>query len=106
MGSRLLREWILRPLRGTEKINERLCAVESMKDDPVGLAELSENLSGVRDIQRIAARLNVGSANPRDMISLARSLEIILAVKEVLACFDAPRLEFIRNSIPALPELA
>ncbi len=105
MGSRLLREWILRPLRDTDKINERLCAVESMKDDPVGLAELSEILSGVRDIQRIAARLNVGSANPRDMAALARSLEIIPAVKEVLACFDAPRLEFIRNSIPVLPEL-
>ncbi|HRU00258.1 MAG TPA: hypothetical protein P5239_00990, partial [Victivallales bacterium] len=105
MGARLLREWILRPLRSKEQIEERLSAVEVLKDDPVGLSELQEVLSASRDIQRISAKINMGSATPRDVKALAQSLEIIPSVKQILSYYDAVMIVKLRDSLPELPEL-
>ncbi len=105
MGGRLLREWILRPLRDKARIEDRLCAVEALKDDGVGLAELTETLSAARDVQRISTKINVGSAAPRDVWALAQSLDIIPGLKQILACHDAPRMEALRNSLTEFPEL-
>ena len=75
MGSRLLREFILRPLCDRDAILERLDAVESLIDDPLTMSEIHETLGVVRDLERIVARLNLGSASPRDMLMLATSLD-------------------------------
>ncbi len=106
MGSRLLREWILRPLRERTLIEDRLYAVEAIKEDAVGLAELSEILSTARDIQRITAKINVGSAGPRDVNALAQSIEIIPDIKKILSCYDAPKIESLKNSLSEFNELS
>ena len=107
MGSRLMRSWILKPLRNAEKIIERQDVVGHLKDDPLTLAELRETMGAVRDLERIVARLNVGSANPRDLLSLACSLEMLPPVKLLLADFaDLPLAGKLRENIVELPELA
>ncbi|OGV49863.1 MAG: DNA mismatch repair protein MutS, partial [Lentisphaerae bacterium GWF2_52_8] len=92
MGSRLLRDWLLRPLATKDAINSRLDAVDALRDDPLTLAELREIVTSIRDLERIIARINVGSANARDMLALAKSLEALPGVKTLLSSFETPLL--------------
>ena len=106
MGSRLLREWILRPLYEKSAIDSRLDAVEVLRGDPFALSEIVETLGVVRDLERITGRLNLGTANARDLAALAVSLDILPGIKALLEEFDVPLLLEIENQIVPLPELA
>ena len=106
MGSRLLREWILRPLYEKSAIDARLDAVEVLRSDPFALSEIVETLGVVRDLERITGRLNLGTANARDLAALAVSLDILPGIKALLEEFDVPLLREIENQIVPLPELA
>ncbi len=84
MGSRCLRNWIECPLLDILKIRERQDAVEELVMNP-GLRDgLQESLREVYDLERILSRLEVGSANARDMVSLRASLAALPALKEKL----------------------
>lgn len=105
MGSRLLREWLLQPLYNKIKIEERLDAVEDFKFEPLTLAELQESLGVVRDLERIIARLNVGSSNARDIIALSTSLEILPALKSLLTGYKSKLISDYNDQIKTFPEL-
>ncbi len=105
MGGRMLRDWLLRPLCSRDAINGRLDAVACFKDDPLTSAEIREMTSAVRDLERIVARLNMGSANARDMLALANSLSVIPGIKSLLEHFAAPLLEKLNSELNELPEL-
>lgn len=75
MGKRLLREWIKRPLLDTRAINERLDAVQAYTQAPKELAELRQQLRGVRDLERLMTRAVAGYATPRDLLALGVSLQ-------------------------------
>ena len=74
MGARLLRRWLLSPLRDPERIRQRLDAVATMVQDERGRARLREALDGVRDLERLAGRAAAGRATPREMGVLRDSL--------------------------------
>jgi DNA mismatch repair protein MutS len=99
MGSRMLREWLLRPLFNKDSIIARLDAVSVFKDDPMTLAEIRELIAPVRDMERITARLNIGSANARDMLALAGSLSIVPDLKNMLGYYDMPLLCELRKKL-------
>jgi DNA mismatch repair protein MutS len=99
MGSRMLREWLLRPLFSRDAIIARLDAVSVFKDDPMTLAEIRELIAPVRDIERITARLNIGSANARDMMALAGSLSIVPDLKNMLGYYDMPLICELRSQL-------
>ena len=105
MGGRLLRSWVLRPLYDRDAIVARLDAVEGLKDDPLTLAELRETLGVVRDLERIVGRLNVGTANARDMLTLASGLSMLPGTKRLLQFFDVPKLAELEQMIEPQPEL-
>ena len=85
MGGRKLRQWIECPLLDFTSIIERQEAISAFVDN-VSLREgLSEKLKSVFDLERILARLEVGSANARDLVSLRNSLEVLPAVKALLS---------------------
>ena len=105
MGSRLLREWILRPLYDKSEIDRRLDALEVLRDDPLALSEIVETLGVVRDLERITGRLNLGNANARDLAALGSSLSILPGLKALLEEFDAPILKEIESQIVPQPEL-
>jgi DNA mismatch repair protein MutS len=92
MGARRLREWILRPLRDLAAIQARQDAVEVFTADQLLLVELREVLRAIRDLERTIARLNVGSANARDLQLLRRGLEIIPAIRAILAVHESSAL--------------
>ena len=106
MGSRLLREWILRPLIDLDAINARLDAVNLFVNDPLLLAEFREALGAVKDLERTIARLNVGSANGRDLLVLAHGLEAFPGLKAILAAApEAARLRALAAQLCDLPAL-
>ncbi len=90
MGSRKLRNWVLRPLLDRTEIVSRLDAVEQFTIDQLTLAELRETLGVVRDLERIVGRINVGNATPRDFQSLGTSLDAMPGIKYLISGFDTP----------------
>ncbi|MDD3954595.1 MAG: DNA mismatch repair protein MutS, partial [Lentisphaeria bacterium] len=106
MGARLLREWVLRPLKNQADIEARLEAVENLLSNPLLLAELREILTAVRDLERTVTRLSVGSnASARDLLVLRRGLEEVPGLKAVLAGAEAPLLKGQRDELQEFPEL-
>ncbi len=74
MGARLLRQWILAPLRAASTIQARHDAVQVLVDDDRGRERLREALDGVRDIERLASRAAAHRASPRDLGGLRDSI--------------------------------
>ena len=77
MGGRLLREWLLTPLRAVEPILHRQKGVAEFVDAPFLREETRETLADVLDIERLVAKLSTGRANARDLAGLAQSLGVV-----------------------------
>ena len=84
MGARLLRSWLLSPLRSPEEIGERLDAVEASVRDPIHRAAVRDALDGVRDLERLAGRAAAGRATPRELGALRDSFFRLPAVRDGL----------------------
>ncbi len=90
MGSRLMREWILRPLVQLEEIQDRLDAVEELAFRTVERGRFREALSPVQDLDRLLARVTLGTAGPRDLVALGRSLRVLPDAQAALGECQAP----------------
>jgi DNA mismatch repair protein MutS len=88
MGARLLRVWLLSPLRDPKAIGRRLDAVEVMTRDERGRGRLREALDGVRDLERLAGRAAAGRATPRELGALRDSLGRLPDVLEGLSALS------------------
>lgn len=106
MGARLLRNWILEPLRDEEAITERLDAVEDLTESLSLRGALKEELRGVKDIERIVSRAAVGSAAPRDLGTLRSALERLPRLAGILRGAKSPLLRSLGGRIDTLDELA
>ncbi|MGB9820111.1 MAG: DNA mismatch repair protein MutS [Pseudothermotoga sp.] len=84
MGTRLLKSWIVQPLRDINKIEERLDKVEALINDQLLLNEVREYLGTVKDIQRIAGRIRYAKVSPKDLVALRHTLSVCPYIKEVL----------------------
>jgi DNA mismatch repair protein MutS len=84
MGTRLLRQWLLAPLRTRTNIENRLDAVEVLVDDTRGRERLREALDGVRDIERLSGRAAARRSTPRDLAALRDSLARLPDVQSAL----------------------
>jgi DNA mismatch repair protein MutS len=84
MGGRMLRQWLLRPLRDPQAVNRRLATVAALHVASTTRAELREALGDVRDLERLTTRITMGSATPRDVAGLRASLEALPAVRRHL----------------------
>lgn len=82
MGARLLRHWVLHPLRDTGEIRLRQNAVARLLEDSLLLGTLREHLADIRDLERAVARLNGSSGNARDLAALAGSLALVPGVRD------------------------
>ncbi|MHB1278902.1 MAG: DNA mismatch repair protein MutS [Bacteroidia bacterium] len=84
MGSRLLRKWMLMPLRDKDAIEKRLAMVEEFVGNKLGADTLEGHLKEIGDLERLLSKVALNKANPREMIQLKRSLAAIAPIKEVL----------------------
>ncbi|MGH7631027.1 MAG: DNA mismatch repair protein MutS [Gemmatimonadales bacterium] len=107
MGARLLRQWLLSPLREPSRIVERLDAVEVCARDSRGRARLREALDGVRDLERLAGRAAAGRATPRELGALRDSLDRLPDVLEAVAAVaDRGRAAALAEAEAGLDPLA
>jgi DNA mismatch repair protein MutS len=84
MGSRLMRQWLLAPLRTQSAIEGRLDSVDVLATDTRGRERLRDALDGVRDIERLAGRAAAHRATPRDLGALRDSFVRLPDVKGAL----------------------
>ena len=106
MGSRMLRDWIDRPLQNREDIERRLEAVAALAEDiPVRMA-LQDQLAAVYDIERLCSRIVYGSINGRDCIALRNSLKTIPRIRQTLQGISVERLRAIADSLDPMEEIA
>ncbi|MDP6526656.1 MAG: DNA mismatch repair protein MutS [Kiritimatiellia bacterium] len=105
MGARLLRDWILRPLASADPIRRRHDAVEALCGDRVLLGELREVLGGVRDMERLIARLGGGGSNARDILAMGQSLSFLPTVKELVDGHSVDLIAELGTRIKLLPGL-
>ncbi|MEM6911449.1 MAG: DNA mismatch repair protein MutS [Verrucomicrobiota bacterium] len=90
MGSRMLRHWILHPLRDLSALRNRQDVVQTLVEEPFVLAKLRETLREIKDIERISSRLSQGLGNPRDLGALGRSLLVLPTVAQQLKTLFPP----------------
>ena len=90
MGSRLARAWLLRPLISLERIQDRLDAVEEFAFRSTERSKFRDVLKDVQDIERLLARTALGTATPRDLVALKRSITAVPRLRSVLADFASP----------------
>ncbi len=93
MGARLLRQWIKAPLLQKDAIQQRLNAVDVLNKNVIAREEIRERLRDVRDMERLLSRINYGTASPRDVLALQRSLQQIPALKVQLQSFSSSLLK-------------
>ena len=105
MGSRLLRKWLEYPLLIPKKINDRLDAVANLVFDFSLRNNLREQLKEIYDFERLLTRMEVGTANARDMNALKSSLYVLPAIKKSLAKATAKLLANIHQKISTYDDL-
>ena len=92
MGGRLLRQWLESPLLNLLEIRRRHDAVGEMVENPRVRSALRESLKSVYDLERILTRIEVGTANARDLTALRSSFEILPELKQCLRGLGSPLL--------------
>jgi DNA mismatch repair protein MutS len=105
MGGRLLRTWLLRPLVTVEQIRDRLDGVETLAFDTTVRGRLREALSRIQDIERLVGRAALGTASPRDLAGLKRSIAIVPRVRALVSGLEAPLLQSLWAELDELADL-
>ncbi|MBT5549531.1 MAG: DNA mismatch repair protein MutS [Nitrospina sp.] len=98
MGARRIREWILKPLIDSERIQERLSIVKSFKDNPTGRKDLRDLLKHIFDLERLLGRITLSACNARDLIALKTSLKVFPDLREALKKYNSsPVQTYLEN---------
>jgi DNA mismatch repair protein MutS len=105
MGSRLLKQWILRPSMKLGELNARLDAVEELKNALILRDRLRAELKQVADLERLMARISMGRATPRDLVALKNSADAIPLIKELLADATCSLLEVLAENMDELEDV-
>ncbi len=105
MGARRLRSDIEQPLINIEDINARLDAVEQLCKNTVSRDEIREYLNPIYDMERLLGKVSYKSANPRDLLAFANSMEMLPYIKTVLKEFDCKLLSEIEQEMDGLEDL-
>ena len=105
MGARTLRSFVEQPLIDSAEINRRLTALEELNENPMLRDELREYLNPIYDLERLVSRISFKSANPRDLVAFASSLEMIPYIKQILKDFQAPILKEIYEDMDSLEDI-
>ncbi len=98
MGSRLLREWLVRPLLDRQTIEARLEAVGELKDRLQPRVSIRSTLRNVQDIARLSSRVTLGLAGPRELLALKQSVSALPELSAQLQSFQTSLLATLRAS--------
>ncbi|MGI2262284.1 DNA mismatch repair protein MutS [Candidatus Cardinium hertigii] len=93
MGARLLKKWLLFPLKEVVVIQERLAIVEYLVKDATLATLLVNHLKQIGDLERLISKVAVGRVNPREMVALKRALQQVQSIQTVLQTIPFPLLQ-------------
>lgn len=95
MGARMLRRWLVFPLKEVKPINDRLAVIEYFFRDPELKQILEEQLSLIGDLERIISKVAVGRVTPREVVQLKVALKAIEPIRDLFLASDEPSLKEI-----------
>lgn len=104
MGARLLKSWLLRPSIKRSEMQTRLSAVAEFTDS-ILRDKIRYLLKEVSDLERLVGRLNLGTASPRDLLALNRSLSRAPFINQTLSDAQSLLLQVLSENIFELPEI-
>jgi len=105
IGSRLLRAWLLRPLLSLDRIRDRLDAVEELAFRTTDRGKFRDAIKTVQDLERLIARVALGTAGPRDYVALKSSVAAIPRVKALLSECQAPLVSCLLAELDELGDV-
>lgn len=105
MGGRMLRRYIEQPLIDIDTIEERLDIVDEFMSQSMSRDEIREYLNSIYDLERLMAKIGLGTVNPRDMLAFRSSMQYLPAIKTVLEDLRCKKAAEIRNGIDPLEDL-
>ena len=105
MGSRLLKQWLEAPLLSIVAIDRRLDAVQELAEDFGLRGALADGLKDIRDFERLLTRIEVGTANARDLVALRLSLACLPGIRETLAGVRAQLLRETTERVMTFDEV-
>jgi DNA mismatch repair protein MutS len=103
-GARTLRKWLIRPLKDREAIFNRHDAVDELTRGPL-LQRMSERLAAIADLERLASRVTLRTATPRECLTLASSLLAVDDLATMMAALQGPLLARLRKSLDRVPDV-
>jgi DNA mismatch repair protein MutS len=103
MGGRMLRKWITRPLKVRDAIFDRHDAVDELTRSRAILEPMSQCLSRIADLERLASRITLRSASPRECLALADSLLMAGDLRATMAPLQGPLLRRLRDALDPVP---
>ncbi|WP_346085797.1 DNA mismatch repair protein MutS [Sphingobacterium ginsenosidimutans] len=101
MGARLLKRWIVMPLKDKKGIQERLDVVDFFFNNPELRDDLIGQIKQVGDLERLISKIGLQKANPREIVQLKRALYAIEKLKELTDRKDAQSLALISDQLDA-----
>ena len=105
MGARLLRRWMVFPLKDVNRISERQNVVEHFFRDPDLRDSVENHLHRIGDLERIASKVAVGRVSPREMVQLKVALQAIEPIKNLCLQTDNASLRAIGESLDVCEQL-
>jgi DNA mismatch repair protein MutS len=105
MGARLLRSWMQRPSVRRGEIEARLAAVEDLHGSQILRDRVRALLKEVSDLERLTGRINMGTATPRDLCALRRSLNQVPSIRQALSDARASLIQVIVENADELPDV-
>ena len=105
MGARTLRNWITRPLKQREAIFDRHDAVDELTRSRAILESMGQRLASIADLERLASRVTLRSATPRECLTLADSLLAVDDLRAAMKPLNGPLLKRLGQALDPVPEV-
>jgi DNA mismatch repair protein MutS len=105
MGGRLLRSWLLRPCIKRGEVEARLAAVQDLFASQILRDRLRSLLKEVSDLERVLGRISLGSATPRDLAAMHRSLNQVPSIRQALLPAESSLLQVLAENTDELPDI-
>lgn len=99
MGSRMMKKWMVLPLKEKSLIEERLNVVDFFYQNPALIEEIAEPLKHIGDLERLISKVVVGRANPREINQIKRALKSTWPIKSLLKSQKNPTLQRLSDQL-------
>ncbi len=99
MGARLLRKWILLPLKDKQAIEKRHALVELLQNQTEFHQQLDEQIKNIGDLERLIAKVALQKVNPRELIQLSRSLQAIAEIKTLATAISEDSIQMLAEQL-------